>query len=152
MEIRRASFADLKSIEKIVHQTIRMVYSRYYPSGAVDFFLSHHCEKSILTDIVAKRVLILDVDEMSVGTVTVKENEICRLFVLPEHQRNGYGKALLDFSERLIAVEYERIRLDASLPAKAIYLKRGYKDTEYHSILTENGDYLVYDVMEKSVL
>ena len=99
MKIRQASFVDLKLITEIVHQTIKMVYSRYYPSGAVDFFLSHHCEENILADIGAQRVYVLDIDRLSVGTVTIRENEMCRLFVLPEQQGNGYGGALLDFSE-----------------------------------------------------
>ena len=36
---------------------------------------------------------------------------------------------------------------ESSLPAKQIYLKRGYKETEYNLIKTENGDFLCYDVM-----
>ncbi len=37
--------------------------------------------------------------------------------------------------------------MDASLPAKRIYRKRGYKETEYNTVKTDNGDYLCYDVM-----
>ena len=36
---------------------------------------------------------------------------------------------------------------DASFPAKRIYLKRGYKETEYNIIEADNGDCLCYDVM-----
>ena len=39
------------------------------------------------------------------------------------------------------------IVLDASLPAKRIYRKRGYVDAEYHTIQTDSGDFLCYDVM-----
>ena len=83
------------------------------------------------------------------GTVTVKENEICRLFVLPQFQGKGYGGRLLDFAEKKAAENYGKIIIDASLPAKPIYLKRGYVFTEYHTIETDNGDFLCYDVMEK---
>ena len=38
--------------------------------------------------------------------------------------------------------------IDASLPAKPIYKKRGYRETEYHTIRTRKGDFLCYDVME----
>ena len=34
---------------------------------------------------------------------------------------------------------------------KKIYIKRGYEPTEYNMIETENGDYLCFDVMEKSI-
>ena len=83
--------------------------------------------------------------------MTVKKNEITRLFVLPDHQGNGFGKKLLEFAETAISKRYDEIKIDASLPAKAIYLKRGYKETEYHTIKTENNDFLCYDVMIKQL-
>jgi hypothetical protein len=45
----------------------------------------------------------------------------------------------------------DHVVLDASFPAKKIYIKRGYEPTEYNMIETENGDYLCFDVMEKSI-
>ena len=92
---------------------------------------------------------LLDDGGEYVGTVTIKENEICRLFVLPQKQHKGYGQMLLDFSEQKILQKHSKVIIDASLPAKRIYLKRGYSDIEYNQILTDNGDILCYDVMEK---
>ena len=73
-----------------------------------------------------------------------------RLFVSPQHQKKGYGRELLDFAEGKVSEEYSEIVIDASLPAKSIYLKRGYKEISYNKILTDNGDYLCYDVMVKN--
>lgn len=70
-----------------------------------------------------------------------------RLFILPDYQHKGYGKALLDFAEKKILEVYECVQIDASFPAKRIYLKRGYKEIEYNIIKTDNGDCLCYDVM-----
>ena len=83
--------------------------------------------------------------------VQVSDNEINRLFVLPESQRKGYGKQLMDFAEKEISKVSDRIVLDASLPAKRIYIKRGYQAIEYKMIETDSGDYLCFDIMEKSV-
>ena len=150
MKITKSSISDLEAIKSITAKTINCVYPRYYPRDAVDFFLNHHSEKSIITDIESGSVyLCFDLKNNAVGTVTIKANEICRLFVLPEHQGKGYGRALLEFAEKRIAESYDSILIDASLPAKAIYLKRGYSSTEFHSIKTENCDYLCYDVMIK---
>ena len=44
------------------------------------------------------------------------------------------------------------IVVDASLPAKRIYRKRGYVETDYHVVATGDGDYLCYDVMILSSL
>ena len=63
----------------------------------------------------------------------------------------GYGRALMDFAEKMISKETDTVVLDASLPAKKIYLLRGYKATDYNMIKTDNGDYLCFDVMERHV-
>ncbi len=152
MNIIKASASDNETVKHITAQTINVIYPHYYPRGAVDFFLSHHNDKNIENDIENGCVyLCFNNDNKAVGTVTIKKNEICRLFVLPEYQRNGYGRELLSFAEKKISENHSTIILDASLPAKAIYLKRGYSSTKFHSIKTENGDYLCYDVMIKQI-
>ena len=149
MDIKRAANTDLESIINITHETLKEIYPRYYPKGAVDFFLAHHSAENIECDILLGNIFLLTVEGVPVGTVTIKNNEICRLFVLPAQQGKGYGRALLEYSEKEIFQVSERIRLDASLPAKKIYLRRGYREIESHAILTQSGDYLCYDVMEK---
>lgn len=152
MNIIRADISDFETVKRITAETINGVYPHYYPMGAVDFFLNHHNDENIENDIRSGTVyLCFDNENIAVGTVTVKENEIGRLFVLPEYQGNGYGKELISFAENKISENYNEIILHASLPAKAIYLKRGYKETEYHSVKTENGDYLCYDIMIKHI-
>lgn len=149
MNIRQAIKMDLDIIKNITYETIQTIYPHYYPKGAVGFFMQHHNHENITADIDSGNVFIMEIDKTAVGTVTIKDIEICRLFVLPNYQRKGYGRALLEFSEKHIWQKSKKIRLDASLPAKEIYLRRGYKEIESHSILALNGDYLCYDVMEK---
>ncbi|SDB62033.1 GNAT family N-acetyltransferase [Butyrivibrio sp. INlla16] len=147
--IRAARETDFGSVKNITQTTIWSVYPKYYPSGAVQFFSDHHSDDRIKADIDAGKVFLLEVDGNGVGTVTVSDNEINRLFVLPDFQRKGYGRELMDFAEEMIRREHDHIILDASLPAKQLYLKRGYVATKYNMIETENGDYLCFDVMEK---
>lgn len=150
MKIRQALPTDAKAIQKIVHETIKEIYPHYYPKGAVAFFLAHHSLETITADIEQKQVYVLEEEEVY-GTVTLKDNEICRLFVFPEYQGHGYGRTLLDFAETTITSKNHRIRLDASLPSKKIYLNRHYREVDSQCISAENGDYLCYDVMEKTV-
>ena len=151
MPIRPATKNDRETVHRIAHETISAIYPHYYPRGAVDFFLNHHNPEAIRRDIEMGLVyLVVDENDAPVGTVTLRENEILRLFVLPQFQRKGYGKMLLDFAENRVAEQFDTVIVDASLPAKSLYLKRGYRETAYHQLLTENGDYLCYDVMEKA--
>lgn len=78
-----------------------------------------------------------------------RNSEISRLFVLPEQQRKGYGEALLAYAEKLVFAEYPAVTLDASLPAKAMYLKQGYQTAEFHCLPAEKMAFLCYDVMVK---
>ena len=150
MSIRKGVLSDLSMVRQISEVTISEIYPRYYPKGAVDFFLKHHSEDHISRDLERDLVyLCLDESREIVGTITIKENEISRLFVLPSRQGMGFGTEMLDFAEKMISERYPKIVLDASLPAKKIYLQRGYKDTEFHIISTENQDFLCYDVCEK---
>lgn len=150
MSVVQASLSDFEDVKNIVRTTISQIYPHYYPKGAVDFFLQHHNDNSIAADIDHGIVYVcLDADRSIVGTVTIKGNEILRLFVLPEYQGKGYGGELIDFAEKMISEVYSDIVIDASFSAKSIYLKRGYKETEYHTIISENGDRLCYDVMVK---
>lgn len=151
MPIRPATINDRETVHRLAQETISAIYPRYYPRGAVDFFLNHHHPEAIQRDIEKGLVyLATDENDVPVGTVTLRENEILRLFVLPQFQGKGYGKMLLDFAENRVAKQFDTVIVDASLPAKSLYLKRGYRETAYHRLLTENGDYLCYDVMEKA--
>ena len=149
MKIEKASIKDTKLVKHITQATIRAVYPHYYPAGAVDFFSAHHSDERIISDIEQGRVYLIFHGEIAVGTVTVADNEINRLFVLQEYQGQGFGRALMDFAEKEIACRYDEIKLDASLPAKAMYLKNGYKFSEYHIINCENGDKLCFDYLIK---
>ena len=152
MNILQAKPSDFEKVKEITHKTITQVYPHYYPAGTVLFFLKHHSDESISSDISEGRVFLLYTDSReAAGTVTVKGSEICRLFVLPEYQGRGYGARLMGYAEALIAESSDEITADSSLPARTFYLKLGYKEAGYHNIKTFFGDHLCYDVMKKSI-
>lgn len=152
MSIKKANLSEANIVKNISETTISEIYPHYYPKGAVKFFLDHHSESSIAEDIKRQQVfLCVDPAKNIVGTVTIKANEICRLFVLPDFQGNGYGREMLEFAEKTISNEFSEILLAASLPAKSIYQKMGYKETKFNVIETEYNDFLCYDAMAKQI-
>ena len=70
MQIRKAMSRDLECIRELTRETIGQIYPKYYPQGAVEFFLSHHCDGAILADI-RDGAVYLGIDETDgiVGTV-----------------------------------------------------------------------------------
>lgn len=140
---------DIDIILQVTGDTISAIYPHYYAPGVVAFFLQHHCRENVEKDVEDGLVYLLTVQDRVVGTVTIKENVINRLFVLPECQGNGYGRKLMDFAEAEITKHYESIHIDSSLPAKEMYLKRGYRETGTRRINVDFDDVLVYDEMKK---
>lgn len=136
-------------VSGIVEKTIQNVYSHYYPSGAVQFFLDLHSEVRIGNAMPSEEIYLVMVYGNIIGTGSIRKNEICRLFILPEYQGKGYGSRLMDLLEARIFENYRKVHVDASFPAESIYLKRGYQIISYEKIETENGDFLCYHTMEK---
>lgn len=133
----------------IIKNTIQTIYPYYYPKGAVDFFIAHHSDEAIKTAIIHGEIYLIQNNNKIVGTGSIVRNEIKRLFVLPQYQGKGYGTVMMNELEKSIFNNYTEIRLDASLPAYEMYVRRGYVPIEYHRIKTENGHYLCYHIMKK---
>ncbi|MBQ8960952.1 MAG: GNAT family N-acetyltransferase [Ruminococcus sp.] len=148
-KIRRALPEDLSAVCKVVRETIRAVYPRYYPAGAVELFLSYHSDEAIAADISEGIVFVSEPEGSVVGTVTVRRDEVCRMFVLPQFQGRGFGGELLRFAESEIGKSFGTARLDASLSAKGLYLRRNYMTIDFSRKTAQNGDFLCYDTMIK---
>lgn len=150
MKIVKATPTHLDSIYRITQRVIKESYSHYYPSSVVDFIAGFHSKERIQKDLEEGQILLFCInDDSFVATGTAKGEEISRLFVLPEHQGKGIGTILMDALEEAVFKEHDKIQLDASLSAKAMYLKRGYQEINYEVQPIGNGDYVCYSVMEK---
>ena len=149
MSIRKALIGDLGMVRNIVRTTINEVYPKYYPQGAVEFFLEYHSDESILSDIKGKVILLLEDKGNTVATGSIEGNSVKRLFVLPDFQGMGYGMALMDEIEKTIFTYHDEIVLEASFPAYSFYHKRGYQNLDFKKIETKSGDMLCYHLMKK---
>lgn len=147
MQLKRAE-CPVK-VAEIVEKTIKAIYPHYYPPGAVQFFLDLHDEQRIREALAREEIYFSVVQGEIVGTGSIRGNEICRLFILPEYQAKGYGGRLMDLLEAMVFRRYRQVHIDASFPAESMYLKRGYRIKTYEKIETESGDYLCYHTMER---
>ena len=74
--IRSAVLSESDIITELVRKTIKAVYPKYYPEGAVKFFLAHHKPEKIASDIEAGKVYVILRDGVIAGTVTIDRNGI----------------------------------------------------------------------------
>lgn len=151
MKYIKATTKHKESIYQLVQDTIRTIYPKYYPQEVVDFFCEHHSKEKILKDIENGCVNMLLVDDVLVGTGSLKENHITRVFVAPKFQRKGYGNYIMNRLEDAISMQYDEVYLDASLSASQLYEHRGYKTVSHEKTKVKNDAILVYEVMKKQL-
>lgn len=151
MKYIKAALKDAGKIYTLVQETIQTIYPKYYPKEVVHFFCDLHSIDAIEKDIKAQAVGMLLDGESLIGTGTCRENHITRVFVLPGYQRNGYGCYIMQQLEAQIARAYDKVFLDASLPACRFYEGRGYATIRHETWNCENGVVLVYGIMEKGL-
>ena len=71
------------------------------------------------------------------GIVSVKDNLIENLYVLPKEQKKGYGTRLLQYAESLCNGKPTLWILDNNVIAKKLYEKMGYRFTRNENPLSE---------------
>ncbi|HPF18662.1 MAG: GNAT family N-acetyltransferase [Bacillota bacterium] len=149
MKIFQATCEHIDAIYRITQRVVLESYPHYYPAPAVKFMSDYHDKEKIGRDIREGTILMLETDDgIPAATGTARGCQIGRLFVLPEYQGRGMGASLMDELEQIVFQSCDRIRLDASLPAKPMYIKRGYKEIRYEIQSVGNGDFVCFSVME----
>lgn len=151
MTYELAKTEDLENVYDIVQHTIKTIYPKYYPTEVVNFFCEHHSKETIAKDIENAYVSVLKIDGNIVATGSFADNHITRVYVLPEHQKKGYGTFIIKNTEAQISEKYDNVYLDASLPAAALYEKLGFSTVKHERYPVENGVILAYEIMEKEL-
>lgn len=155
-EISSATLESADAIYRLVQTTIHAVYPDCYDPAVVAAFSCLHSPDVIRADIAAGKTFVLKVGDRILGTGTVEGNHIMRVFVPPEEQGKGYGTRIMDELEAIAARSHSAAVLEASVPARAFYLNRGYRVTGTQTWeIGPCGDLpaatLVYEVMEKEL-
>ena len=146
-----ATIEEVQVVYDLVQHTIKKVYPKYYPAEVVRFFCELHSKEAIKRDIENGYVSVLKIDGNMIGTGCFEDNHITRVYVLPEHQKMGYGTFIIKNIEAQIMEKYDKAYLDASLPAAALYEKLGFSTIKHERYSVENGVILAYEVMEKEL-
>ncbi len=146
INIRNETESDYQIVEDIARKAF---YNIYVP-GCTEHYLVHvmRCHK----DFIPELDFVIELDGQVIGNImytraklvdeagTKKEiltfGPVC---VLPEYQRMGYGKMLIEHSfERAEALGYDVIVIFGS-PAN--YVSHGFKSCKKYHVCTENGKY-----------
>ena len=146
LKIRKETEADYQRVEEI---TRKAFYNMYMP-GCVEHYLVHIMRSH--RDFIPELDFVLVLDGEVVGNIMYtkakltdengQEKESVTLgpvSVLPEYQRKGYGKQLIEYSfEKAAALGYEAVVIFGS-PAN--YVSRGFQSCRKYKVCVENGTY-----------
>ena len=144
--IRNEKEADYKKVEEI---TRKAFYNQYIP-GCTEHYLVHIMRNH--EDFIPELDFVIEVDGQVIGNIMytkaklVDENKNEKqiltfgpISILPEYQRKGYGKMLMEHSFRKAEeLGYDTIVIFGS-PSN--YVGRGFKSCKKYNVGMENGTY-----------
>lgn len=146
INIRNENKADYEIVEQI---TRKAFYNLYVP-GCVEHYLVHIMREH--EDFISQLDFVLELDGNIIGNIMYTKAKLTDeegnkkdiltfgpLCVLPEYQRKGYSKILLEHSfKKAIELGYDTIVIFGS-PSN--YVSRGFKCCKRYNICIEDGKY-----------
>lgn len=151
--IRAFDEADVAALRRLISETIDISYAPIYPPKALDFFKAFHAEEIILERAQRGTVLVAEVDRDLIATGSLHNGEIFAVFVHPDYQGAGLGKALMARLEKdARAAGVTESVLSVSLPSKRFYEGLGYEIVEERSRDLGNGQHFDFWKAKKWLL
>ena len=151
-DIKEYSVDDLDDLYRLVQETIVISYSVVYPHEAVEAFIRYHSREQMQNDAEEGYTVILRVDDKIVGTGTLLDTSIKRVFIHPSYQGKGYGKAVIAMLEKKAAAQgVGTLDLAASLVSKQFYNSLGDTGDKQEFVPVGNGEKLYFYPMTKTL-
>ena len=125
--MRECRPGDLAEVSALVQRTMDASYAGVYPPLAIAHFHEHHAEETIAAEAESGAMVVAERDGRIVATGALVGNEISRVYVEPELQGQGIGRAIMAALEARAREEgLTGVVLYASVVAKPFYDQLGY--------------------------
>jgi GNAT superfamily N-acetyltransferase len=153
-EITIRSFApsDLRAVKGLIERTMDKNYKGLFSREVMEYFGQFHGDVNCLQVAIQGHTLVAEQDGQVVGTGSVVDDYILRVYIEPTLQKQGIGKLIMAALEKLARERGEKkVKLRATQISKDYYRKMGYVILEKNLEGVENGKELVYYLMEKQI-
>ena len=151
--IRRMHESDAAGVARLIERTLEVSYAGVYPPSAVGFFKAFHSEAKIRQRLREGEILVVEQAGRAIATGAIVAGEIFGVFVDPDRQHSGLGKALMqDLEARARAQGYEEAVLSVSLPSRRFYESLGYTGFEERSKDLGDGERLAFWQARKALI
>ena len=146
IKIRNEEERDYEKVEEIT----RKAFWNLYIPGCIEHYLVHVMRSH--KDFLPELDLVIEVDNQIIGNIMYMKTKLIDesgeekniltfgpVCILPEYQREGYGKKLIEYSfEQARALGYDVIVIFGN-PNN--YVSRGFKSCKKFNVCLENGAY-----------
>ncbi len=144
--IRNETQADYKQVEDMT----RKAFWNLYVPGCMEHYLVHIMRDH--QDFLPELDLVMELDQQIIGNMMYTKAKLIDedgneksiltfgpISILPEYQRKGYGKKLMEYSfEKASALGYDAIVIFGN-PAN--YVSRGFKSCKKYNVCLEDGTF-----------
>jgi len=152
LAIRDVTESDFDEVTRLIHTTIDTCYPAAYCPEAVAHFREHHAPDRIRRRAREGRIVVLELEGRLAGTGSIVDEHVEAVFIDPELQGRGLGKAIMDHLEAIGRDNgFNEFTLEASTPARAFYESLGYAVLEAAAVPVDNGKTLDYFKMVRKV-
>ena len=154
MDIRRFQESDAAAVSELIRTTLQITNSRDYPSKIINALIERETPDHILQRASWTHFYVAEADSKIIGSGAIgpywdkqDESSLFTIFVRPDCQGKGVGKAIVETLERdPFALRAKRIEIPASITGLPFYLKMGYS---YKNGIAEPDEERLYR-LEKS--
>jgi GNAT superfamily N-acetyltransferase len=144
--------SDLQSVCKLIENTIQVSYADVYPPEAIEFFKNYHNQDNIFKDAASGYSIVAESDGLILGTGTLLEMNVRRVYIDPQHQHQGIGQLIIKELERKAKSEgLEKLDLSASPKSRRFWEFMGFVFTGEFAIPVANDKKLIYYEMAKTL-
>ncbi|SHM72878.1 GNAT family N-acetyltransferase [Phytopseudomonas punonensis] len=127
VQIRRALGSDAEAISRLIVQTLRLSNAQDYSPEVIERVAANFDAAGVRPLLASRQVFVALDEECVVGTASLAGDVVRSVFVLPERQGHGVGKALMRHVEGVArAAGVGQLRVPASLTAVPFYTALGY--------------------------
>lgn len=126
-QIRTAEIGDAGRISDVIVSALCVTNARGYAPEIIARLQLSFSPSAVERQIVERDVFVGNIHGRIVGTASLHGDEVRTVFVSPEAQGRGMGKALMHAVEEAARGRgIERLRLSSSITAEAFYTRLGY--------------------------
>lgn len=127
IKIREFTREDLDAVVALIHHVVETSYKYVYPADALKLYKEFHSRDNILNDAENGYCVVAEHGGRIMGTGTLLEDGIRRVYIDPSYQKSGIGKQIYNTLEKkALQIGLSHLGLGASIIAREFWESVGF--------------------------